>query len=133
MLRPAPGECVDRQTILMLKAKFGTLKKINTKPFTDELNDIQEYLEKNWYFKLNETEGATNDALIKQLQVVNGELWKIEDEIRLRMSNDQNRDVPREADIARIIPTLNDKRAKLVQDINAIFQCATVEKVYVAS
>ena len=131
LLRPAPGECADRQTILLLKAKFGTIKKVNTKPFTDELNEIQEYLERNWYFKLTPEQGTKNDELIKQLQAVNGELWKLEDEIRLRMGMDTV-DEKRESDLCRSVARFNDRRAKLVQEINTIFQCAVAEKVYVA-
>jgi len=79
ILKPNPGECVDRQTILQLKMKYGAGKSdskvttettemasstehmrlsrtkmedpspINIQPFADEHEMIQEYLEKNYF------------------------------------------------------------------------------------
>lgn len=138
MLRPSPGECADRQSILLLKCKYGALKHVDVKPFSDENNEIQSYLQKNFFYQLNEEKGAKFDELLKKLQEVNHSLWKIEDEVRIYVRKDDAREAidgdqqERLSEIALTIPRLNDKRSDLVQEINAIFGLAGREKVYIA-
>ena len=132
LLRPNPGECADRQSILHLKAKYGELKHINVKPFTDEIEEIQDYLQKNWFIKIEFDKGAQYDELWKKLSAINNELWKIEDEVRLR-ARESVLNKERLVEIALTIPVKNDLRAKIVQEINRLFQVAEQEKVYIAS
>lgn len=133
LLRPSPGESVDRQTILMLKARYGEIKKVNTKGFTDEVNEIQEYLDKNWYFKLREEQGTHLNTLFQKLSDINNTLWKLEDEIRLRATKPiEGENKERICQIALLVPEWNDKRADAVQEINRLFLVVETEKIYLA-
>lgn len=132
LIRPTPGECADRQTILHLKAKYGELKHINVKPFVDEIGEIQDYLEKNWFITIDFDKGAQFDHLFKMLQSINTELWKVEDEVRLR-AKEKTLNKDRLVEIALYIPVQNDLRAKTVQEINRLFLVAEQEKVYISA
>lgn len=129
MLTPSPGECADRQTILELKCKYGQLKHINTKPYSDEINLIQNYLEKEWFYKIVPNIGAQYNQLYFKLKDINSQLWRLEDEIRIR-STEPSPDKDRIVEIAMLIPKLNDERAGLVQEINGLFRVRGQEKVY---
>lgn len=132
LLRPTPGECADRQTILHLKAKYGELKHINVKPFTDEIAEIQDYLDKNWFTRIDFAVGAQFDSLWKRLSEINTDLWKVEDEVRLR-AREKPLNEKRLVEIALYIPIQNDLRAKVVQEINRLFLVAEQEKVYISA
>lgn len=150
MLQPSPGEAVDRQTILQLKCQHGQKKGVNVKPFVDENNALQEYLEKNWLLLTQKSMQDPYDRLWAALKEVNKKLWDLEDEIRtLKVSlgiakipahdaacmisgNMQNPKCLRIVEIGLLVPELNDRRAKLVQEMNALFGIRTQEKLYVA-
>lgn len=132
LLRPNPGECADRQSILHLKSKYGELKHINVKPFNDEIMEIQDYLQKNWFTLIAFDKGSQFDELWKKLSAVNSELWKIEDEVRLR-ARETPLNKERLVEIALLVPVKNDLRAKIVQEINRLFQVAEQEKVYISA
>jgi len=131
LLRPSPGEAVDRQTILHLKCKYGELKHINVKPFTDEINELQTYLDVHFYHKISEENGQRLNVLYADLAALNGKLWKLEDEARIRRV-EQPRPVERLADMRDLTTDLNDARAMLVQQVNALFTISEPEKVYIA-
>ena len=156
MLQPSPGEAVDRQTILQLKCQHGQKKGVNVKPFVDENNALQEYLEKNWLLLTQKSMQDPYDRLWAALKEVNKRLWDLEDEIRLLKSsltklpgvhqsqmsaremaclisgNIQNISCMRIIEIGLLVPELNDRRAQLVQELNALFGIRTQEKLYVA-
>ena len=163
LLKPSPGECIDRQTILWLKIQYGSaigepiknvdiseretggrnarvtadnVSPINVQPFIDENELIQQHLESNWY-----TEIASDDE-VKQLELenyteelaeLNHLIWKLTDQAHVlkdapdRMAAQAN---IRAAEVLYTTIELNDKRAKLVRDINALFEIRTVEKIF---
>lgn len=113
------------------------MKHVNVKPFTDELTELQDYLQRHWFVRINEQEGLQFNALMEALAKVNNDLWKIEDEVRIRMKKfslegKDHKDTERLAEIALLVPELNDKRGDLVQEINRMFGVAEQEKIYVA-
>lgn len=131
MLRPSPGEAADRQTILHLKCKYGDLKRLNIKPFRNELEELQEYLERNWFIRLSEEDGRHYNELCVKMGDVNNQLWKLEDEKRLRIKQN-TADLQREFDMSRSVTKLNDDRADLVNEINKLFMVVEQEKIYLA-
>jgi hypothetical protein len=104
---------------------------MNVKPFSDEIYELQVYLDVHYYHLLTDEPGAKVNELYQKLARVNRELWKIEDEVRLRVNeNPLNKD--RLVEIALLIPKLNDQRADLVQQINVVFQqVPQPEKIYI--
>lgn len=138
MLQPSPGEVCDRQTILQLKCKHGMEKKINVQPFVDENNQLQDYLEKGWLLLANKSIQHDYDTLLKQLEVVNSRLWSLEDRVRewQQISKAQPLGEKELRDIVQdyfSITQLNDVRAGLVKQINALFGIYSQEKLHVAT
>lgn len=134
MLRPSPGEVADRQTILLLKCRYGSMKHVNIKPFQDEHIELQTYLQLHWFIQfapVDDPKGIKFDVLTTELQEVNNNLWKLEDEIRLRAKQTPI-DKERLLEIALLVPKLNDQRSDLVQKINKLFFVAEQEKIYLA-
>src|SRR5438128_1410200 len=96
MITPSPGECVDRQTILRLKAEAVDTGEVNTRqeeitregqrpvsrtvisgastvdisPFLHEHEEIQRYLETHWFPDFPKV-GEQFDTLYDQLAEVN--------------------------------------------------------------
>lgn len=110
LLDPGLGEILDRLTILALKRVYGTLRKVDTAHWDAEFNGLEERL------------GRKVDALLT-LAAVNASLWQAEDqirELRPKATPLPPFDPVKEAEqIAFRIVTLNDRRAQLVQQINA--------------
>ena len=131
LLRPSPGEAADRQGILLLKCRYGIAKNVNTKPFEDEINELQTYLDVHYFNKINEETGEKYNQLFQQLKDVNNDLWRIEDEVRIQIRK-PSLDRVRLVEIAIAVPTANDKRMALVQEINRLFNLDVKEKVYIA-
>ena len=159
LLRPNPGECADRQTILELKVKYGmgvgdtktsaevmktqvgvlarttveTPVGVNVQPFIDENEQIQQYLEKNWFPDLKPELGSEFDRLYEELQELNHQVWKLTDQSHIlkeapdRMQAQADR---RAADVLFQITDLNDKRAELVRKINELFSVRVQEKIF---
>lgn len=162
LLRPNPGECVDRQTILELKAEHGQSldpqqvtdhikqdteaatvvktvmlnpSKVNIKPFLDEHEAIQRYLEEYYFPNIQAfpDRQTSYDSLYKQLGEVNSGLWNLEDQARiLRAAPDKHQEVAnqRAAEVLFTITEMNDKRSELVKQINAIWNINSQEKLY---
>ena len=148
MLQPSPGEAVDRQTILSLKMHHGAKKGMNVKAFVDENNELQRYLEQNFFLIAPKALQDPYDRAFNALKEVNRQLWDLEDEIRnlkiefgggglsaqemARVISGQIH-LPaslRIIEISLLIPELNDRRAKLVQEINRLFGIYSQEKVF---
>jgi sRNA-binding carbon storage regulator CsrA len=112
LIKPDPGECVDRQTIVVLKAKYGQsldeqkvtdkvktdnekqqivatkftgASKINIQPFIDENESLQQYLEEFYFPLLLTSPDKQNqfDKLYDELLELNGDIWKLEDQVRI--------------------------------------------------
>lgn len=161
MLKPSPGECVDRQTILKLKMEAAETGQVSTKQDADKVvsdgettwgvnrsvmtgaskidishfvwehNALQDYLEKEWMTPEFDHVGDSYNALSDQLQEINAHLWKLEDEARvLRGATKGNATVYRAATVLFEITDANDQRAKLVQEINKLFNVEQKEKMY---
>lgn len=162
MLNPSPGEVVDRQTILDLKSEHGQsldqqktedqfkvdteatavvrtrfegASKINIKPFLDEHEALQRYLEKNYFPILVASPDKQQefDKLYEEIHEVNSDIWKLEDQARiLRDSPDKNNEqvIHRAAEVLFTINDLNDKRSELVKKVDAIWGMAIQEKFY---
>jgi len=160
MIKPSPGECADRQTILKLKvaaadpeeAKVSydqvhtatadgmertvnrtVLKnapKVDIQPFLLENEEIQRYLEQYWFPDFPKV-GKQYDDLFDVLAEVNEKLWKLEDEARvLRTAEKNTNTIYRAATVLFEITEENDKRSELVRAINRLFAIDTQEKVY---
>lgn len=111
-LKPAPGECADRQTILQLKIKYGSgnndaktvqerisvdptetiarvklenASPVNVQPFIDENELIQQYLEINYFPDIAAFEEKQKkfDKFFEQILEVNEDLWRLEDRARI--------------------------------------------------
>lgn len=139
LIRPTPGECADRQTILQIKMRVCAQKKIPLQHFVEEHNSIQTYLEKEWFpgliIKQGKLAGEKYDQMMLDLEKVNQGLWNLEDEIRSIMAlSDAHREDKKQrvVEIAFTIPELNDIRARIVGEINQLFEVKTREKVYAA-
>lgn len=136
-LKPSPGECADRQTILQIKCRAAAQQGKPLEHFVGENNDIQRYLETEWFPEgliKNGKEIADNyDKLQEELKKVNQRLWDLEDEIRSILALSTEEQAKRVWDVFRIgtsIPIYNDKRAELVAKINELFGVLSREKIY---
>lgn len=127
LLKPSPGVCVDRQTILILKIEAAKKKHIFAKHFGDECNAIQDYLQNNFFILIPKSLQDPYDKLYKQLEQVNQELWNLEDEQRIALREyEKDPQVPDSFLISTgersfKITKLNNQRSCLVQDINSLF------------
>jgi hypothetical protein len=160
MIKPSPGECADRQTILKLKVAsvdpgeskvagdqvhvmdaggsertvnrtlLKNAPKVNVQPFLLENEEIQRYLEQYWFPDFPRV-GDRYDELFDGLADVNERLWKLEDEARVLRAAEKNTDtIYRAATVLFEITEENDKRSELVREINRLFSIDTQEKVY---
>lgn len=159
LLKPSPGECADRQTILNLKIKYGsggqdtgvnldktvtetavaTRQKldnpspVNIQPFIDENEALQRYLESNWFPDIQANKGVKYDTLLDELGELNHMLWKIMDQATvLKDAPDraQAQANVRAAELLFLIIELNAKRARLVSEINELWEVRHQEKIY---
>ncbi len=124
-MNPSPGELVDRKTILRLKIAAGERKKVSVAHFQKELELIEAALAE----RFQKTAGADRsayDAATRGLAEVNQKLWHAEDEVRGLDGNQRDR----LAELAKLIPALNDHRAELVRQVNRVFGVDQVEKLY---
>jgi hypothetical protein len=133
LLRPSPGVCVDRQVILRLKIDEAARKSVESGHFREEHQALQVYLEEHWFPSIKHNQRIEFDVYSRELSKVNRALWDLEDEIRLLRSLPQSgreRQTKRLVSIAFAIPDLNDDRARLVENINALFNVIAQEKLY---
>lgn len=159
LLKPLPGELVDRQTILELKiAHVESQKdfdnedvqvphggitrtvvsnptKVNVHPFVDELELVRKCLMDNWIptIALDEEKVALYDKYFDELKAINDKLWDLQAELRvLRDAPDNHVDAARirAGGVAFDIDFLNEQRANLVKSINQIWGYDTQEKLY---
>lgn len=115
----APGELIDKITILRIKADRITdaAKLANVRIELDVLNKTRaDAVEES--AKLTELDAA--------LQAVNEELWEIEDDIRDCERNGDFSDTF--IQLARAVYVTNDKRAALKKEINLLLGSAIVEE-----
>lgn len=133
LMKPAPGEIADRQTILNLKAKFGEAKGLNVQPFIDENELCQQYLEKNWFPDLKAQDAEEYDSLLSDLEEINLQVWQLTDQSHtLKEAPDRFQALAnqRAAEVLFMITDMNDKRAEIVYQINGLFQLKVQEKIF---
>ena len=115
----APGELIDKITILEIKAARidDAEKRANV---TDELATLTNARE----FAI-ETSDQIRE-LSKRLKTVNEKLWEIEDEFQLcERDGDFG---PRFVDLARSVYRFNDERAEIKREINTLLGARIVEE-----
>lgn len=125
LIKPSPGELLDRKTILRLKIEAGGRQQLDVAHFKEELELIETALS-DW---LQKGAGADRKLLAdaeKELAAVNQKLWHAEDEVRQTPRSERDR----LAELAKLIPELNDYRALLVHRVNRVFRVAQAEKIY---
>lgn len=125
LMNPSPGELLDRQTILHLKIDAGSRRRVSIAHFEEELKMIETALGQ-WFTRNVGADRRAFDAAAKELAEVNGKLWAAEDEVRALPPEARDR----LAELAKLIPELNDLRASLVQRVNQLFRVDQTEKLY---
>ena len=169
MFKPAPGEMVDRMTILLLKLAHTTelssieprgedtksipgekgkasrvivrtrvdSSTLNSKEhiFLDELDLVRNHLIDNWIPDIADKPDKVEsyDRLYDDLSDINAQLWDLEDQSRVLRSAPNPKDqkvIENKAELLDSISTLNDKRANIVKEINALWNINTSEKLY---
>jgi len=121
---PTPGAVVDRMSILTLKIEAYCKAHRDTRQLLDEMLELRGYLDRE--------PSPTHEAKLEELRLalaeVNKELWQCEDAIR---------SLPATAvlDIAKVgkrIPNLNDRRIRLIREIDRAWGCqeVTEEKIF---
>lgn len=133
LMKPAPGEIADRQTILNLKAKFGEAKGINIQPFLDEHELCQQYLERNWFPEINVNDAKDYDRLFAELEELNTQVWQLTDQSHTLMEAPDRHQAlanQRAAEVLFAITEMNDRRASIVYQINGLFQVKVQEKIF---
>ncbi|HXE74954.1 MAG TPA: hypothetical protein VNN18_04850 [Candidatus Xenobia bacterium] len=125
LLNPTPGELVDRKTILHLKIEAGRRKQVDVAHFQEELEMIEAALA-DWLARHAGADRRAYDEATRGLAEINQQLWRAEDDVRALPRSERER----LADLAKLIPALNDRRAALVQQVNRVFRVGQVEKLY---
>jgi hypothetical protein len=119
MVETAPGELIDKITILEIK-----LENIR-----DEAKLVNVRQEHAIMTEVLHKEVAASDNLSRlaaALKEVNAELWRIEDDIR-EHERMQNFDAQFIA-LARAVYRTNDKRAAIKRQINELLQSSIIEE-----
>ena len=110
------GELIDKITILEIKQKYMT--GIKLKNINKEMKLLKNILQdKNLEINID---------LIKNLKKVNKKLWEIEDNIRIKESNQEFDE--EFIKLARSVYIENDKRASIKKEINQTYNSDLVEE-----
>ena len=110
------GELIDKITILEIKQIYMTGTKL--KNINKEMKLLKNILQdKNL---------EINIALIKNLKKINKKLWEIEDNIRIKESNQEFDE--EFIKLARSVYIENDKRASIKKEINQKYNSDLVEE-----
>lgn len=125
LINPSPGELVDRKTILRLKIAAARERQVDDLHFQKELELIEAAL-LEWLRKNAGADRRAYEEAAQGLAEVNRKLWQAEDEVRQLPRTERDR----LAELAKLIPELNDRRADLVQRVNRLFHVSRVEKIY---
>ena len=119
MVEVAPGELIDKITILEIK-----LKKIDDEAKLTNVRREYEILMETYCANIEETDALR--ALIDALRDANAKLWDIEDDIR---------DLERAKDfgdafvsLARSVYRSNDRRAAMKREINELLNSTILEE-----
>ena len=119
MVEVAPGELIDKITILEIK-----LNKINDEAKLTNVRREYEILMETYRAKIEETDALR--ALIDELREANAKLWDIEDDIRdLERSKDFGDAF---VSLARSVYRSNDQRAAMKREINELLNSTIIEE-----
>lgn len=125
LFNPAPGELIDRFTILVLKVNNCRKKNLNPYHFEEEAVEITKYITNKFPDLMLEKPSE----LRKQLHDVNANLWELEDKIR-ELHKESKKDIMRIVEVSEMIMRLNDQRAGLVRQINEALGIDQFEKLH---
>lgn len=131
LLNPAPGEILDRISILDLKIRAAEQKGIDTARFAAEKSLLEEQM-LNWNNWLREDKPpqSTWDVIAQKkngLAAINALLWETEDTVRATHPTD----IQTLATCCIRVYTLNDGRADLVHQLSKLYGSDEVhEKIY---
>ena len=122
LLKPTPGQVIDRLTILELKIEAYRAAKRPVNALLDEGSQLRRHISK---FKAHTTALL---EMVRGLEIVNRELWAAEDKVRALPPED----LTNLAHTAREIARLNDARMFLVHELDKAFDWKepVEEKVY---
>ena len=110
------GELIDKITILEIKQRYMTGSKL--KNINKELKLLKNITQdKNLEINID---------LIKNLKMINEKLWEIEDNIRIKESNQEFDE--EFIKLARSVYIENDKRASIKKEINKKYNSDLVEE-----
>lgn len=119
MVEVAPGELIDKITILEIKLK-------NIKDEAKLANVQREYDILMATYRANVTETEPLRALIDELRDANAKIWDIEDDIR---DLERNKDFgERFVEVARSVYRSNDRRAATKRKINELLNSVIIEE-----
>ena len=119
LIEVAPGELIDKITILLIKSER-IRDDIQLANVQHELGILTSKLDKEI------TSSPKFDELKLELKAVNEELWCIEDDIRdCERVNDYSQTF---IDLARAVYITNDKRASLKREINVLLGSEIMEE-----
>lgn len=119
MVEVAPGELIDKITILEIKLQ-------NIKDEAKLANVRREYEILMATYRANITETEALRALIDELRDANAKIWDIEDDIR---DLERNKDFgERFVAVARSVYRSNDRRAATKRRINELLNSAIIEE-----
>jgi hypothetical protein len=111
LLKPSPGEVIDRLSILLLKIKASAQTNRNVGSLLAEIAELNGYLN-----PLVPSRKGFAD-LEHSVYCVNGELWQLEDKVRALPSTA----VLDLAKVAKEIAAKNDERMRIVREIDKAF------------
>ena len=112
------GELIDKITILEIKKIY--MSGIKLKNVNKEIKLLKKILQ--------DTNLNIDIDLINNLKQINNNLWKIEDNIRIKESNQE---FDKEfIQLARSVYKENDKRASIKKEINQKYNSELVEEKY---
>jgi len=112
LLKPTPGECMDRLSILVIKVTKFKEKELNPSHFELEATEIKKYLSMKYP---GVVKSDHYHSFMGKLIALNWELWHLIDR--------QHENAPDSVYVgwARQTVRLNDERMKLIKDINESF------------
>lgn len=132
VLGPTPGMLHDRLTVLDLKIHFHAKQARSTQVFVEEKEEIVEYIHSHWpnHARMDCFDNFDPEilrGLVDELNGVNKRVWVLIDEVRALPETA----IERLAQLCKLIPDLNDKRAALVSQIDEVYGYQkSFEKIY---
>lgn len=132
LLKPTPGEVIDRLSIVELKIEACQRAGLETNRLTQEFFKLRSFIWKHHTAIVPQVlfrdrdESSTIFDLSEQLSNTNSELWKAEDDVRIPSAT-----MLQIASSAQLITKLNDRRCNLIRQIDKACGVESIEeKIY---